>query len=182
MIIDKFPIFTIINSSNFARLKPYILKNEFPHIECIPASLTPDDVFNAYAKKFGKNKTYSYYHDQNKTIAESIKRQQGRPNRDRFILHRGGQEPDQQYLGILYDDFYADGKTYMIPVEGLMAAFRYRVETGKMMDEKGLTRFHALDFDGYAMYMVKDRGKLCVDKGNYDNRFHDLGPREVVSL
>jgi hypothetical protein len=118
--------------------------NDFSHIEYIPADLSIDDVFHAYAKVFGKDKTYCYYHDQHKTIAESIQTQQERPTGDRFILHRGGQEPDQQHLNKSYDDFHADGKTYMIPIEGLMAAFRYRVETGKMMDEKGLTRFHSV--------------------------------------
>lgn len=157
--------------------------NEFPHIECIPASLTPDDVFNAYARKFGKDKTYCYYHDQNKTIAESIKTQQDRPNRDRCILHRGGQEPDAIYLNKSYVDFHTDGKTYMIPIEGLMAAFRYRVETGKMMDEKGLTRFHALDSGGCAMNMCgRDNGRLHVGGDDRDYRSSDRGPREVVSL
>jgi hypothetical protein len=70
----------------------------------------------------------------------------------------------------------------MIPIEGLMAAFRYRVETGKMMDEKGLTRFHALDSDGDAMCMCEGNGWLNVNGDFRDSRDADYGPREVVSV
>lgn len=68
----------------------------------------------------------------------------------------------------------------MVPKEGLFAAMRYRFETGNMLDVKGLTRFLALDSDGYAMRMDRyDDGRFGVVSGNRDYRDSDRGPREV---
>jgi hypothetical protein len=151
-------------------------KEGFGVLEYNPNCFTENDVFNKYAQKFGKDKVWKYYGN----IRQNIKVQQPHSTQAQLFLHRGGQEPDAEHLGKSYDDFCNDGKQYINPLEGLIIAFRYRVETGKMMDEKGLTRFHALDSDGNAMSMYsRDDGKFYVGRDNRDNRDSDSGPREV---
>src|SRR3972149_1942842 len=65
--------------------------------------------------------------------------------------------------------------------EGMIAAMRYRFETDKMYDVKGLTRFHSLDADGYAMLMFRDSyGQFNISWYDRGNRYSDNGPRQVV--
>ena len=69
----------------------------------------------------------------------------------------------------------------MIVKEGMIAAMRYRFETDKMYDVKGLTRFHSLDADGYAMLMFRDSyGQFNISWYDRGNRYSDNGPRQVV--
>lgn len=156
-------------------------KDGFNILEYIPNGFTEeDDVFEKYKEIFGKDKVWCYYHTQSKKIRESIKTQQSRTDGNRLVLHRGGAEPDAEHLNKSYDDFSGDGKNYMVPIEGIITALRYRVETGNMMDVKGLTRFHALDDDGSAMNMCgSDDGKFCIGRYGRTNRNSDSGPREV---
>lgn len=155
-------------------------KDGFNVLEYIPIGFTEDDIFEKYKQLFGADKTYCYYNTQSKTIRESIDLQQLRPDGNRLLLHCGGDEPDAKHLNRSYNDFCSDNKNYMIPIEGIISAFRYRVETGKMMDVKGLTRFHALDSDGGAMSMCRNgNGEFCIDRYARDYRDSDRGPREV---
>ncbi|HUC88549.1 MAG TPA: hypothetical protein VMR49_00775 [Candidatus Paceibacterota bacterium] len=148
----------------------------FDFLEYMAIKLTEDDIFNAYAKKFGKDAVWKYYDN----IHKAIKEQQSRPNKNYIFCHRGGIEPDVEHLNKSYDDFYQDGNSYMVPKEGLLSAFRYRFETGNMWDIKGVTRFHALDSDGRALYMSRDGfGRFCVGYGNRDYRNGALGPRQI---
>ena len=145
-------------------------------LEYVLERITEDDVFNSYAKKFGKDKVWKYYDN----IRKSIKEQQVVPTGDYTFSHRGGLEPDIEHMNKSYDDFYQDGNNYMVPKEGLLAAFRCRFETDKMWDVKGLTRFHALDSDGDAMNMHRDgNGQFCVGFDYRVFRFADFGPRQV---
>ncbi len=146
------------------------------HLEYIPASLSEDQLFALYAKQFGKDKVWKYYD----SITKAIKEQQARPAGDYAMLHRGGDEPDTEHLNKSYNDFSQDGKKYMVVKEGLIAAMRYRFETGKMYDVKGVTRFHALFTDGYAVCMGRDgNGRFDMVRSSRVYRFSDSGPREV---
>ena len=146
------------------------------YLEYIPASLSEDQLFALYAKQFGKDKVWKYYD----SITKAIKEQQARPAGDYSMLHRGGDEPDTEHLNKSYNDFSQDGKKYMVVKEGLIAAMRYRFETGKMYDVKGVTRFHALDSDGDVMCMSRfDDGQFSMDRSYRGNRLADYGPREV---
>ena len=146
------------------------------HLEYIPASLSEDQLFALYAKQFGKDKVWKYYD----SITKAIKEQQARPAGDYAMLHRGGDEPDTEHLNKSYNDFSQDGKKYMVVKEGLIAAMRYRFETGKMYDVKGVTRFHALDSGGDVMDMGRDDDGQFSIGGNFRGfRYSDDGPREV---
>ena len=145
-------------------------------LEYVLERITEDDVFNSYAKKFGKDKVWKYYDN----IRKSIKEQQVVPTGDYTFSHRGGLEPDIEHMNKSYDDFYQDGNNYMVPKEGLLAAFRCRFETDKMWDVKGLTRFHALDSDGHAMRMGRNGdGRFDVGYGDRGDRDAVSGPRQV---
>lgn len=146
-------------------------------LEFIPAKLTEDQIFEVYANKFGTDAVWKAYD----SIKKAIKTQQLRPTGDYCILHRGGIEPDAEHLNKGYDDFSDDSNKYMVPKEGMLAAFRYRFETGKMYDAKGLTRFHALDSVGCAMGMYRySNGQFSIVRDGRDFRSSGYGPRQVV--
>ena len=143
-----------------------------------PQKFSVQQIFDAYAKRFGKDKVYNHY--SNTGIDKSIKEQQNRPDGDYLYKHCGGDEPDSGHLGESYDDFSSDGNSYMVPKEGIISAFRYRFETGRMYDVKGLTRFHALDVDGYAVCLYRGgNGGFYIDWGDRGYRYPDYGPRQV---
>jgi len=136
--------------------------------------ITEDKYFEAYAEKFGKDAVWKYYN----SITEAIKEQQERPIGDYPYCHVGGDEPD--LLNKSYDDGISGNIKFMIPKEGIISAFRYRVETGKMYDVKGLTRFAALDSDGNVMSMHRDYyGQFNVGGGNRGSRNPINGLRQV---
>ncbi len=146
----------------------------FKRIEYIFADITCNQVFEAYAKKFGKDSVWKAW----QSIDQAIKEQQNRPAGDRVIAHIGGLEPDM--LNKSYDDGIAESITFMIPIEGMIAAFRERTETGKMYDVKGLTRFAALDSDSDAMSMCRNTlGQFGVSYGNRGSRNAGYGLRQV---
>jgi hypothetical protein len=146
-------------------------------LEYTPVQLTEDQIFEGYAKKFGKDSVWKAY----ESISKAIQTQQSRPTEDYCFLHKGGTEPDSEHLNKSYDDFSGDGNNYMVPREGMIAAMRYRFETGKMYDVKGLTRFHALDSDGNAMGMYRFfNGQFGIGRNNRGNRDSVSGPRQLV--
>ena len=154
---------------------------DFKRMELILAGLTEDQIFEAYVKKFGQDRVWKAY----QSISESIDRTEGgepaRPKGNYVILHRGGVEPDQEYLNKNYNDFEKDGNKYMIVKEGMITAFRYRFETGDMLDVKGVTRFHSLDADGDAMVMYRfNNDRLSIDRFSRVERYPFYGPRQVV--
>jgi len=154
---------------------------EFNHLELILKELTEDQIYNAYAKKFGKDKVWKYYDSISKTINRDKGGEALRPKGNYLILHLGGDEPDVKHLNKSYNDFSDDGNKYMIVKEGMIAAMRYRFETDKMYDVKGLTRFHSLDADGYAMLMFRDSyGQFNISWYDRGNRYSDNGPRQGV--
>lgn len=161
---------------DWSKIMIYQKVEGFDSLEYVSRKLTEDDIFNAYAKKFGKDSVWKYCDNIHKVIKEQQVRQSG----DYSFSHRGGIEPDEEHLNKSYGDFYQDGNEYMIIKEGLIAAFRYRFETGNMWDIEGLTRFHTLDSDGHAMYMDRhDDGRFFVSYDNRDCRHFDYGPRQI---
>lgn len=147
----------------------------FDYLEYVLPKLTEDDIFNAYAKKFGKDKVWKYCDN----IHKAIKEQQSRPSENYTFSHRGGIEPDVEHLNKGYDDFYQDGNNYMVPKEGLISAFRYRFETGNMWDIKGLTLFHSFVIGNVLGMRYDVNGQFSVYHDNCDHRCPDFGPRQI---
>lgn len=146
----------------------------FKKIEYIFADITEDQILEAYAKKFGRDKMYLEW----KSVTNAIKEQQSRPIGNRVFAHVGGIEVDMPNKS--YNMGISEGIKFMIPKEGFIAAFRERTETDNMYDVVGLTRFAALDQDGNAMCMYGGgSGKFHVDSRNRDNRCSGYGLRQV---
>jgi hypothetical protein len=149
-------------------------KDGMNRLEVVFSDITEDAIFAAYAKKFSVNAVWKYYG----SITDSIAEQQARPTGAYAFCHVGGDEADM--LGKSYDDGINAGVKFMTPKEGLIAAFRYRIETSKMYDVKGLTRFSALGTGGCALYMDRDGdGQFRVSSGNRDCRHPGSGLRQV---
>jgi len=147
---------------------------KFKRIDCVPKELTCDQIFAAYDKTFGN--TGNAY----KSIDKEINIVQDRPKTGYVFGWGGTLEPDNEHLNKSYDDAIKAGFTFMTPIEGLISAFRYRFETGNLLDVKGVTRFSALDSGGNAMGMCRyGDGNFRV--GRYVRGYRDSvrGPREV---
>ena len=137
-------------------------------------TITEDQYFEAYAKKFGKDNVWKYYN----SITNAIHEQQIRPAGNYAYCHIGGDEPD--FLNKSYDDGINENIKFMVPKEGIVSAFRYRTEANKMYDVKGITLFAALDSDGYAMSMYRDYyGQFFVGYDDRDHCYPDNGLRKV---
>ena len=151
-----------------------VKKEGMNRLEVIFSDITEDDIFNAYANKFGEDKVWKYYD----SITNSIKGQQARPAVNYAFSHVGGYELD--LLEKSYDDGISENVRFMVPKEGIIATFRHRVETGKMYDVKGLTRFAALDSSGYAMRMYRSsNGQFYISRDSCVYRDPDYGLRQV---
>lgn len=138
------------------------------------SDITEDQYFEAYAEKFGKDTVWKYYN----SITKTIKEQQVRPIGNYAYCHVGGDEPD--LLNKSYDNGINENIKFMIPKEGIISAFRYRIETGKMYDVKGLTKFAALDSDGNAMFMLRlGNGQFYVGYAARADHNPDHGLRQV---
>lgn len=146
-------------------------------LEFIFPKMTVQEAFDAYADYFGKDKTWKAWDDITKAInPETV---QPRPGENYTILHVGGDEPD--LLNKSYDDGVSEAIIFMTPLEGIISAFRYRFETGKMYDVIGVTRLSALARHGDAMCLYGDAdGEFCVDSRNRDRRGSQLGLRQIV--
>lgn len=121
-------------------------------LEVVFSDITEDEALDAYEKQFGTNNVRKYYN----SITSSIAEQQARPASDYIFCHVGGDEADM--LGKSYYDGITAGIKFMVPKEGIIAAFRHRAETSKMYDVIGLTRFSALDLGPDAMHMFRGSG------------------------
>jgi hypothetical protein len=153
-------------------------------LEYEPNIFTEDEKLEKYKQNHGQDSVWCYYHTQNSTVKDSIQIQEARPAGPYLYWHAGGQEPDKKHLKKSYDMFNTEhqenGTNFAIPTEGITMADRYRVETKKMMDVNGLTRFDALDHDGDVIHMSgDDHGYFYVDGYNRDDRYSVHGPREV---
>jgi hypothetical protein len=144
--------------------------------EFIFSEMAVQEAFDAYANYFGKDKVWKAWEDISKAIdPETV---QPRPKQNYAILHVGGDEPD--LLNKSYNDGISENIIFMTPLEGIISAFRYRFETGKMYDVIGVTRLSALDQDGYAMLMCRNTdGKFHVDSRNRASHNPACGLRRV---
>jgi len=151
---------------------------KYPRLEYVHSAFSRTRYIEGYKKKFGDNSVASNSCSQNPDSA--VKVEQNRPEGNYCFAWKGTIEPDQEHLNKSYNDFNADRNQYMIPKEGIIAAFRERFESGSMLDVKGLTRFHALDSVGCAvgMYRLGD-GQFRVRYDDRDSRDSDRGPRQV---
>lgn len=149
-----------------------------PRLEYVHAEFNRKKYVNAYKKKFGDNSVASNSYSQDPDSA--VATEQSRPVGNYCFAWAGTIEPDAEHLNKSYDDFSNDGNDYMIPKEGIIAAFRERFETDNMLDVKGLTRFHALDSGRFALGMFRDgNGRFSVNGSNRDDRDSDYGPRQI---
>ncbi len=146
-------------------------------LEVIFWDVSEDEIFTAYARKFGKDSVWKHYSN---GIAKSICKQQKRSEGNYAFSHVGGSNPDM--LDKSYNDGINAGIKFMVPKEGIIAALRYRIETSKMYDVNGLTRFAALTDNGCAMCMCMYRsteGKFCVSIDGPGFRGSGRGLRQV---
>lgn len=150
-------------------------KENLKRPEFIFSQMTVDEAFEAYALYFGKDRVWKEW---TYKLIEVIKTVQPRPKQNYVMLHVGLNIPD--LLNESYDDGISKNIIFMTPVEGIISAFRYRFETGKMYDVKRVTHLSALDQGHYAMCMYKsDDGEFNI--GSLDRDYHnpDNGLRQV---
>ncbi len=134
-----------------------------------------DEVLQKYKEQFGEDNIYCYYD----SIDESIQTQQDRTEESYWYWHKGEEEPDKRHRGKSYDVFSKEETKYMIPFEGIVFAYEYRLSTGKMLDIDGVTYFHALYSGGNVILMCENDSEFYFDY-NYRNRSNDkYGPREI---
>jgi hypothetical protein len=153
------------------------VNDNLKRLEFIFIKMTEQEAFNAYLDYFGKDNVWKAWDDITKNI--DTKTIQQRPKQNYPILHVGGDEPD--LLNKSYDDGISENIIFMTPLEGIISAFRYRFETGKMYDVIGLTRLSALGRNGDAVRMCRvNDGRFSVDSRNrvYRNSYNGL--RQVV--
>ncbi|MEI6022678.1 MAG: hypothetical protein WCQ32_02455 [bacterium] len=150
-------------------------KEGFNILEYIPNCFTEDDIYNKYVEIFGKDSVSEYYH----IIHDCIKTQQTRITDNRLILHRGGQGPDAEHLGKSYNVFSKEPLHFMTPIEGIISALRYRVETGEVI--RSFIGFHALNIWDDAMGMCRNvDGRFRIYRNFRDRQDSYYGPCEVV--
>lgn len=136
-----------------------------------------DVAFDAYVLRFGKDKVWKVWNEQLSKIID-FETVQPRPKQNYAMLHVGGDEPD--LLKKSYNDGISENIIFMTPLEGIISAFRYRFETGKMYDVIGVTRLSTLDRSGSAMSMCGSTGgEFGVDGRGRDLRDPDRGLRQV---
>ena len=153
------------------------VEGNLKRLEFIFIEMTEREAFDAYAEQFGEDKVWKAWSDALVNVIDH-KTVQARPKQNYAILHVGGDEPD--LLNKSYDDGINENIIFMTPIEGIISAFRYRFETGKMYDVVGATRLSALDRDGYAMNMCKGNdGEFSVASYDRGNRNPDHGLRQV---
>lgn len=112
---------------------------KFQKLEYVFSILNEDEILRAYKFRFGEDSVWNFWDTVSDKI--DIHTQQTRPNRDYMISHAGGLIPD--VLGVNYDGAIRQNYKIMVPKEGIIAAFRFRHETGKMLDVNCFTRFAA---------------------------------------
>ncbi len=149
-----------------------------PRLEYVHADFNCKRYIDAYKNKFKDESvainTYSQDPD------SDIQTQQERPQGNYCFAWAGNREPDTEHLGKSYDDFCNDGNHYMVPKEGIIIVSRERFESGKMLDVKGYTRFHALGPGGFALCMFRIHVfQFFVSNSLRDFRFSDYGPRQI---
>lgn len=163
---------------DWTKVKLPAFDKDYPRLEYVHADFNCKRYITAYKKKFSDNSVAGNSYSQNPDSA--IDEQQEHPKWNYCFSWKGTIEPDAEHLNKSYNDFANDGNSYMIPKEGIISAFRERFETGNMLDVKGLTRFHALDSYGYALFMHRNvNGQFYVSGGSRDFRNSDYGPRQV---
>lgn len=161
---------------NFEDVKIPEITGELKRLEFIFPQMTEQEAFDAYKSYFSKDKTWKAWDDITKAInPESV---QLRSKQNYAMLHVGGDEPD--LLNYSYDDGIEQNIIFLNPLEGIISAFRYRFETGKMYDVIGVTRLSALYHDGSAMSMCEgNNGDFRVVSGNRDDHISHIGLRQT---
>lgn len=141
--------------------------------EYIFSDIGGDEVIGAYAKEFGK-----IHFNYEGVVCENIKRQQGRPKKDYLIFHKGENVPD--LLGWNYKDGIDQGIDFMTVIEGIISAFRFRVETGEIYDDyENGTYFSTIDTLGWTMSMKWVRHWRGLSIYHTDDLDKDFGLRRV---
>ncbi|MBP6908227.1 MAG: hypothetical protein KBB75_00170 [Candidatus Pacebacteria bacterium] len=151
---------------------------KYPRLEYVHGAFHRREYIDGYKKKFGDSSVGPNPYSQ--TPDSAVKTEQDHPKGNYCFAWKGTIEPDQEHLNKSYNDFCSDGNQYMIPKEGIIVAFRERFESGNMLDIKGLTRFHALDFGDCTMDMRRNGGgrfEVGFDSRGDRNSFY--GPRQI---
>lgn len=176
--IDRFYLSVFHLAINWSTVKLPEYDEKRPRLEYVHGEFNCKRYITAYKKKFGDDSVSSNSYSQDPD--EAIHEQQDRKQSDYCFAWQGSTEPDAEHLNKSYDDFHNDGNTYMIPKEGIIAAFRERFETGNMLDVKGLTRLHSLHSGDYVMSMHRnDYDQFSVGSGNRGYHNSVRGPRQI---
>jgi hypothetical protein len=142
-----------------------------------PSCLAETPIMKMYDKKFGDLADNNYSQDPTKAIHA----QQARPQGDYWFIVQETVESDTNHRNKSYGMFKNDGNLYLVPAEGFIFAFMYRIKTGNMLDIIGWTFFHATDANGYVLYMSRgSNGEFYMSNDFPDNRYSNSGPLQVL--
>jgi hypothetical protein len=128
-----------------------------------------------------KFKTWSYHNDLDASVTVNTRTSA----QSYAVWVRNGVEPDEKYLSQSTRVADPDGKIGMTLLERQVLEVKNFVETGKYLDEKGLTFCTGSRFsDGYVpcVCFYPATGLVCVDAFSVDYSYPSLGLREAVSL
>mgnify|MGYP000119545273 FL=1 len=169
--------FPELSGINWKNVKLPIYTDERPRLEYIHSGIRGcNDVVRRYHEKFGNLAQNDYSRDPDMAIHSK----QERSSTAYPFAWAGTIEPDNEHLNKSYNMFKDDGNTYMIPIEGLIAAYRYRCETGEMLDIKGVTFFHATGSEGHVLGMCRNGNEgLNIGVEKPRSRDDNKGPRQV---
>lgn len=151
---------------------------ERPRLELILPKITGQMMINAYKKEFGNNAVWDNIFTQN--LEKNIKTQQARSAEPYAFAWTGEVECDTEWKNKSYNDIKDTTSNLMIPIEGILCALRFRIDTSTMLDQKGLTRFHSLDSDSSVLGMGRfGGGQFSIGNDVVGVRNADGGFRQI---
>lgn len=158
--------------------KEIILEGKFQILGLTLPSLSIKDMMEAYKKKWDIN--LGWYQDPNAVVDR-----QERPKADfQLFAHKGGAEPDGEFLNTSFNQFIKVGLSFAGAKEYIAMQGVYKFVTGKWMDKKGWTRTTSLWPDGRLVCgdWCPSDSWLRLDGGDVSDRDSDGGPRQLVLL
>ncbi len=163
---------------DWTKIKLPTWTKECPRLELILSEVTGQMLINCYKKEFGNDQVSDNVFTQD--LDKNIKTQQSRSTEPYAFAWSGEVECDVEWRKKSYNDIKETKQKLMIPKEYIIAALRFRIETGTMLDQKNVTFLHALNFDLRMIYMGKGGfGRFFVDGLGVDDLDCDYGFRQV---
>lgn len=150
-------------------------KRGLGRFEFIPENLSEDTILGCREEVFGEGTVLWDCYPKG-FLAKSIKKQQERPKGDYLISHYGNPLPNR--LDKNFDQVKGISP-FMIPKEGIIAAFRLQIE-GCHIDSSGSTYFNAVDSAGNMMRMSGYNGFFSVRYCDSCNKGPHSGWRDIM--